>query len=241
MKRSLRLLALAFAAVIAAGGCGGHSAEERPASVPMPADLAGVYGGSFPCGNCKQIAATLWLRPDARFFLRQSIVVESGATESSSYSFGHWTWDETSAEIVLTGRGPERRLAPIDAESLKLRTASALEHVLARDPAAPAFADRVQLDGESAVGNKGGATFIQCVTGLEFPIAEVGAYKELRRQHRLLNPRRKVALTSVSAHFANVTANGVTREWLVVDEVLAPIKPGTGCSGATSAPQPAPA
>jgi hypothetical protein len=230
MNRCFPLLAPLLALAVAlAAGCGRRSADEPPSTFPMPAGLAGVYGGSFPCGNCKHIAATLWLRDDARFFLRQSIVLESGATESSSYSYGRWSWDETSAEIVLAGRGPERRLAPIDSARLELRTASNLQHVLARDADAPAFTDRVQLDGESAVGDKGGASFVQCVTGLEFPVAEVGAYKELRRQHRVLNPRRKVALTSVAAHLANVTANGVTREWLVVDEVLTPIKPGTGC------------
>jgi hypothetical protein len=231
MNRYLRLLALvpALALLVTSGGCAEHSDDERPATVAMPAGLAGVYEGTFPCGNCKHIAATLWLRDDARFFLRQSIVAESGATESSSYSLGRWSWDETSAEIVLTGRGPERRLAAIDAERLELRTASALEHVLARDAAAPAFADRVQLDGESSVDDKGGTTFVECVTGLTFPVAEAGAYKELRRQHRALNPRRKVALTSVAAHVVDVTATDATREWLIVDEVLAPIKPGTGC------------
>jgi hypothetical protein len=225
MNRCFPLLAL----VLAAGGCAKHSADEQPTTFPMPAALAGVYDGSFPCGNCKQIAATLWLRDDARFFLRQSFVVESGATESSSYSFGRWSWDETSAEIVLAGRGPERRLGPLDAAHLRMRTPSPVEHVLERNADAPAFADRVQLEGESTVGDKGGATFIQCVTGLELPVAEVGAYKELRRQHRALNPSHKVAFTAVEAHLANVTANGVTREWLVVDKVLASIKPGTGC------------
>jgi hypothetical protein len=193
----------------------------------MPSGLPGVYAGSFPCSNCKSIAATLWLRDDTVFFLRQSYLDDSGSRDGSSYSYGHWSWDEQSAEIVLEARGPERRLTRRGDESLVLRTSSPTEHVLARDPAAPPFADHVQIDGETAVADKG-ATFVHCLTGLEVPIADAGAMKELRRQHRLLNPLHKVALTSVEAHFATAEG-GEARETLVVDKVLGHIKPGTGC------------
>jgi hypothetical protein len=225
MNRCFPLIVLVLAA---AGGCSKRAADERPVTFPTPDALAGVYDGSFPCANCKEIAATLWLRGDERFFLRQSIVAEGGATESSSYSFGRWHWDETSAELVLSGRGPDRRLARRDAERLELRTSSPVEHLLVRDPSTRPFEDRVQLEGESAVV-EGAATFIQCVTGLQLPVAEAGAFKELRRQHRVLNPTRKVALTIVEAHITNVAAGDSTREVLVVDKVVEPIKPGKGC------------
>jgi len=227
MNRCLPSLSLVVL-LAAIGGCGGHSAEETPATVPVPANLAGVYDGSFPCADCKEIAATLWLREDDRFFLRQSIVLENGATESSSYSFGRWSWDENSAEIVLSGRGPDRRLTQLDAQRLQLRAASPVDHLLTRNPSAPPFADRVQIDGESSV-SESGATFIQCVTGLELPIADTGAYKELRRQHRVLNPRHRVALTTVEAHIATAATGDETHEVLVVDKVVQPIRPGQGC------------
>jgi hypothetical protein len=92
-----------------------------------------------------------------------------------------------------------------------------------RNPSAPAFADRVVLDGESVVSDHG-ATFTQCVTGLELPIADEGALKELRRQHRALNPAHKVALTTVDAH---IVAAG-SGEQLVIDKVIK-LKPGAGC------------
>jgi hypothetical protein len=67
---------LAFLAVawLAAAGCSRDDGDEVPASTPMPGSLPGVYVGEFPCSNCAAIAATLWLRPDNGFFLRQEFV-----------------------------------------------------------------------------------------------------------------------------------------------------------------------
>jgi hypothetical protein len=223
LHRSLSLLALA-----AVAGCGEPASDAPAPPAPMPASLPGTYDGALPCANCKEIAATLWLRADERFFLRQTIVADSGAAEGSSYSFGHWRWDEATGEVVLAGRGPDRRLAPVDADRLELRSASAGRQLLVRDAAAPPFEDRVQIEGESTVTDRG-ASFVQCVTGLELPIADAGAFKELRRQHRALNRTRKVAFTTVEAHFTIVAAGDSTREVLVVDRVVEPIKPGKGC------------
>jgi hypothetical protein len=56
--------------------------------------------------------------------------------------------------------------------------------------------------------------------------ADAGAYRELRRQHRRMNARGKVALTTVEAHLTGEET--AASERLVVDRFIA-IKPGTGC------------
>ncbi|HVY66393.1 MAG TPA: copper resistance protein NlpE N-terminal domain-containing protein [Gammaproteobacteria bacterium] len=207
-------------------GCGRDRAGDGAVATPAPATLTGVYAGKFPCSNCTEIAATLWLRDDRRFFLRQSFVGgDAGAGGDSTYALGRWTWDEQSAEIVLRGAGPERRLTVLDADRLKLRAASPIEHVLARDARTPTFGDRLRLDGESTA-TKDGVTFTECLTNLPLRVAEAGAIKELRRQQRIMNPRGKVALTTVDAHLAHVASGEV----LVVDRFIA-IKPGTPCPG----------
>ena len=199
----------------------------------MPAGIAGVYSGEFPCSNCAKIDATLWLRPDGRFVLRQRSQDDAATSgpntpqaQSAAYGLGRWSWDDIAAQLVLRGAGPERRLTVRDAEHLELRVASPLEHVLARDHAAPVFRDRLPLDGESAVTAKG-ATFKECLTGLEFPVVvDAGAYQQLRRYHRTMNARGKVALTAVEGHL--VSGGATTSERLVVDTVIS-LKPGTGC------------
>jgi len=227
MQRCLTRLLLLFTAAL--GGCSGAH-DETPATTPMPATLAGVYSGQLPCSNCSAIAATLWLRRDGRFFLRQrfsddeSAEASAGNEESLRYSLGRWRWDEIKAEAVLSGAGPERRLSVRDDGRLQLRVASPIEHLLARDDAAPRFGDRVTLDGESAVTEKG-ATFRECLTGLRLPVADAGAYRELRRQHRRMNPRGKVALTTIEGHLVGESTTG---ERLVVDRFIT-IKPGRGC------------
>jgi hypothetical protein len=204
-------------------GCHRGGSNGGPAVTPMPADLAGVYAASFPCSNCKEIAATLWLRADERFFLRQSYVGDEGAANDASYAFGLWSWDEHAAEIVLRGHGPDRRVKRLDSDRLAWLGNAAAKTTLQRDPSAPAFADTVVLDGESEVSDKG-ATFTQCITGLELPIVDAGALKELRRQQRVLNPAHKIAFTTVDAHIVD-SGSG---EQLVIDKVIK-LKPGAGC------------
>jgi hypothetical protein len=229
MTRPLAVF-LSFGAALL-GGCGRDSRDETEPRIPMPAALAGVYAGEFPCSNCAAIEATLWLRADGAFILRQRLLDDastSGAAPSgpsATYGLGRWSWDEVSAEVVLRGRGPERRLVVPEEGKLQLRAAS--KPVLARDAMAPLFVDRLMLDGESAVSETG-ASFKECSTGLTFSVADTGAYRELRRQHRRMNPRGKIALTTVEGHFVAAGAGSTTSERLVVDQFIA-IKPGTGC------------
>jgi len=225
MRRPL-IIALVLGAAFVSG-CDKDSRADAERRTQMPATLTGVYEGEFPCSNCAAIRATLWLRPDGRFFFRQRFVDDPASATaqppSTTYGLGRWSWDEVAAETVLRGRGPERRLSVRDDGRLQLRVSSPIEHVLARDDSAPRFEDRLMLDGESAV-TENGATFTECSTGLKLTVADAGAYRELRRKHRTMNARGKVALTTVEGHFVY----GSTSERLVVDKFIA-IKPGTGC------------
>jgi hypothetical protein len=225
----MKLQSLVALALLGTGlaGCGRDRAGDAPALTPMPSTVPGVYAGQFPCSNCAAIVATLWLRPDHSFFLRQKFTDDASATPvargDATYAMGRWSWDEHVAKIVLRGAGPERRLSILDDDRLKLEVPSPTEHLLARDPATPAFRDRVRLDGESVVATSG-ITFTECLTGLPLRVAEAGAFKELRRQQRVMNPRGKVALTTIDAHLAHVASGEV----LVVDRFVT-IKPGTAC------------
>lgn len=209
-------------------GCGGTDDGAREPT-PMPDGLPGVYAGEFPCSNCAAIAATLWLRADQRFVLRQAYLDASRTASDKSYALGRWEWDELAAEIVLRGRGPERRIAASPGGRLELKTTSPTPHVLERDPGAPPFADRMRFEGDSRMLDKNtSAVFTECTTGLTFPVADSGAFKELRRQHRNLNGRGKPALTTVEAHLDTVSDDAGTREVLVLDRVLG-LKPGVEC------------
>jgi hypothetical protein len=63
---------------------------------------------------------------------------------------------------------------------------------------------------------------------LALPVADAGAYRELRRQHRRMNPRGKIALTTVEAHLVAIEKDSTTSERLVVDRFIT-MKPGQGC------------
>jgi copper homeostasis protein (lipoprotein) len=202
--------------------CGG-SKDAVETSTPQPSDLPGVYAGSFPCSNCDSIDAALWLRPDGRFIFRQKYVGGDATNQASTYSLGLWSWDERGAAIVASGAGPERRFSPAGDRRLQMQTASPVPHLLSYDASAPNFGDRVRVDGDSVISEHA-AVFTECLTELRFDVAETKGYKELRRQHRLLNSRGAPALTTVEAHLAVVGG----REWLVVDKVIG-LKPGAHC------------
>jgi hypothetical protein len=214
------------AAVIA--GCGGGRTETAERTTPMPTDLFGVYAGDWPCSNCSAIRATLWLRPDRRFFLRQTYVGgEGGGDDDNSYSIGTWRWDEHTAEVALASAGPARRLARLDDGRLELRTFSNAPHDLARLGAPPPFTDVVRLDGESAVVD-GGATFTECLSRLTLGVVPGRGFEDLRRKHREMNSGGKPALTAIEGHLRAVGKGDARREMLVVDRVFS-LKPGALC------------
>jgi hypothetical protein len=205
--------------------CGG-ARDAAPEVYPPPDDLPGFYAGDFPCSNCAAIAAALWLRPDGTFFFRQTFRDDdqtAAERTDRTYGLGRWHWDELAAQVVLAGAGPERRLAVVDRDRLRLEVPSPVQHLLERDASSPPFTDRITLDGESTV-SKDSVLFSECLTGLRLRVAEAGASKELRRQHRVMNPRGEVALTTIEGHLAAVD----DREALVVDRFVA-IKPHKGC------------
>jgi hypothetical protein len=182
-----RICAWLVAAALVAG-CGAGGGDTRVQLTQMPEGLAGVYAGEFPCLNCEAIAATLWLRTDERFFLKQTY--RGGApgasgdaveiSDTSAYAMGRWLWDEQAALIVLDSPGPQRRLSRLDEQRLQLQPSSKVEHLLTRDPAAPPFTDRVRIDGESAIVD-GNGVFKECLSGLSLPIVKNNAFGELRR------------------------------------------------------------
>ena len=230
MKRLLTRLLLLSAAVTA--GCGGDRVDTAEQTTPMPEGLAGVYAGDWPCSNCSSIKATLWLRPDDRFFLRQTFVGgdDTGSTASGdrSYSVGTWHWDEHAGEIALASKGPERKFAPLGDGRLELHTTfSNVPYTLDRLDHAMPFRDVVRLDGESALVD-GGATFTECSSGLELAIVPERGFKDLRHRHRVMNARGQPALTTVEGHLSEAGKDDRRREVLVVDRVIS-LKPGATC------------
>ena len=140
----------------------------------------------LPCSNCAAIEATLWLRSDERFFLRQRLRDDTANAPaetkappgpSTTYGLGRWHWDEVAAQVVLRGAGPERRLTVRDEDHLALGVASPVEQLLARDITAPPFRRSRDARRREAV-SENGATFIECLTGLTLQVGDAGAYRE---------------------------------------------------------------
>jgi hypothetical protein len=192
----------------------------------MPADLAGIYAGDFPCSNCAGIAAALWLRDDGAFLFRQRYRGNAGGDtggDTVSHGLGRWRWDADAARLTLTGAGPERRFRRAVDATLELETASPLAHVLARAPDA-AFEDGMRVDGLAIVAD-GGATLTECLSALALPVAAGGASAELRRLYGRLIAAGRPALVSVEAR---IVAGGAGEERWLVERMLG-LRPEETC------------
>jgi hypothetical protein len=179
--------------------------------------------GEFP-QQLREDRGDAWLRPDGR--LRQRFGRRLGRKSRKCPPRPTvWVWSGRHRRAVGLA-APARAASHGWTEHLELRVASPTEHILARYHDEPNFRDRITLDGESAV-TATGATFKECLTGLELPVVvDAGAYRQLRHYHRTMNARGKIALTIVEGHL--VPAGSTTSERLVVDAFIS-IKPGTGC------------
>ncbi|HEY8520036.1 MAG TPA: copper resistance protein NlpE N-terminal domain-containing protein [Gammaproteobacteria bacterium] len=224
--RAARALLAGIGAGSVLAGCGAHDPADAERHLPR-GELAGVYAGRFPCSNCEAIEATLWLRSDGAFFLRQRYVVEDGSQEPPAYARGRWRWDERAGQVVLEAPGPGRRLVQLDADRLRLETASPVAHVVARDPDAPPFGDRLRLEGETVVID-GGIAFRDCLTGLAYTAASGAGYDDLLRQHRRLNRANAPSLAELDGHAEVASAPDGAHEVLVVDRFVT-LKPRTPC------------
>ena len=124
--------------------------------------------------------------------------------------------------------GPERRLdRSRRASILQLRVASPVEHVLARDAAAPRFGDRVMLDGESAV-TENGATFKECLTGLTLTGGRRRRVSRAPPSAPAHEPARQGRADDRRRPPRRRREGSTTSERLVVDRFVT-IKPGQGC------------
>jgi copper homeostasis protein (lipoprotein) len=218
--RSIADLLVSISASLALAACGGPDSDIEPAPAIDVSTLVGVYSGVFPCENCPGIDARLWLRPDGAFFMRQDHRATEGAEVERTHSLGRWAWDAGAGELVLRGRGPERRLHYVGG-ALQMAV-SGLPHVLERDVAARPFTDLARFEGqyESSVG---AGTLRDCVTGLQLAVNDDTGGRSLRRRHRAVSPANRAAWVQVEAHL--VYEQG---EALAIDQLIA-IRPGQAC------------
>lgn len=218
--RSIGYVLISISAPLALVACSGSDSDSEPAPAVDIGTLVGGYSGVFPCENCPAIDARLWLRPDGAFFMRQDHRADDDAEVERTHSLGRWAWDAGAGELVLRGRGPERRFRYVDG-ALRMAV-SRLPHVLERDNASAPFTDRVGLEGqyESSVG---AGTLRDCITGLHLTVRDDPGGRNLRRRHRAVSPASRASWVRIEAHL--VYEGG---EALAVDRLLA-IRPGQEC------------
>lgn len=180
-------------------GCG-NEYDDQSATVLPPASLPGVYSGVFPCDGCAGIPTTLWLRPDGRFFLRQSYPLDTTNTADDVYGLGRWNLSSGSDAVELRGEGPLRVFSRPDRDVLIMRSMSDREHRLDRDPGAPEFSATMRLSGMTRIlGND--VSFRECLTDLEASVSRSGDFSRFWHQVRSVGRSREPVYVELEGRF----------------------------------------
>jgi len=141
------------------------------------------------------------LRSDGRFFLRQHYPAGEAREASNAYSLGRWSALVDEGVIELVGEGPRRTFEGAGAETLLLRTHSALEHRLTRQPAITEFTDTIRVTGVMQIQGDG-ASFSECLTGYVIPVSKRGEFARFQHQYRSVIARGKPAFVEFNGRFS---------------------------------------
>ncbi len=192
-----RLLVLLVTILLAS--CSKEPDSDTGIALPE-SSLPGVYSGVFPCEGCPGIAATLWLRPDGRFFFQQRYPADATREEMDVYGLGRWRIADEDRAIRVTGSGPERTFVRLDHDTLLMQTESDLEHRLTRDPSATEFSASIRMEGTMSM--RGGSVFFtECLTGFAAPVSKGGDFAKFRHQYRSVGGEKKPTYVEFEGRF----------------------------------------
>jgi len=196
---SLHRLAILFA-IAMVGGCSDDRDSDSSAELPE-ASLPGVYAGVFPCDGCPGIMATLWLRKDGRFFIRQRYPADNAREGMDAYNLGRWSFIADDRAIELRGAGPRRTFMRMDRDTLLMQTDSDLEHRLTRDPTRPDFSATIRMAGMMRMSGDS-ASFTECLTGFVAPVSKGGDFARFRHQYRSAGGRSELTYVELEGRFS---------------------------------------
>lgn len=215
---------LSFFLLVLLSGCGGDRSDDT-AGDSTDDSLAGVYAGVFPCDGCPGIQATLWLRPDGRFFFGQQYAASEDRAAVDAYSLGRWASSADTGSVELMGEGPRRKFSRPDRDTLIMQTVSHLEHRLTRDANAAEFSATIGMAGMMRL-RADGASFTECLTGLVAPVTKSGDFARLQHQFRSAVRRGEPALVELEGRFTWSRDGGVNS--LTIERLLS-IRTGESC------------
>jgi uncharacterized lipoprotein YbaY/heat shock protein HslJ len=212
------------------------AARRMPPAIEMPATFSGVLG----CRQCAGARVTLTLRPDGVFFLRQASPGAAINPEEIRRDLGRWRLTDGGRTLILSGGTEALRRFEITADrSLHVlnNPEEAIDphgrYDLVRIPEVDQFRDTFRLRGMfSSVAGTG--LFIECVTGVRFPVAREGEHAALERASTGARPSPGAPLLiTIDGRFARrpkVEGQG-SSDVVVVDRLLE-ARPGERCAGA---------
>ncbi len=242
MRPIARLAPLLLGALLTACGTAGRDTASESAPTVPPRDLAALDGpaswrGDLPCADCAGIRTTITLLPDGTFQRQAAWLGTNGGGDTIFTDIGRWTHAHAATRLTLLGSPdlPARFAADPDGALRQLDTdgndiTSTLNYRL------PAVAEAVSITHPSRligafVYMADAALFVECESGLQFPVDMSADYPALERAYAA-SPAAggRPAVVRLRGHFADRPAmeGDGTARMLVVDS-MDRIDPADGC------------
>ena len=189
---------------------GGSPAKPRPTGSKTLFGDTVTFAGDLPCADCEGIAHTLTLFPDGIFISR---MVYKGRANSFR-EIGNWSAEQGGKYLILRrgGQAPQR-YAIVNPDELRLLDSegreidSKMNLSLKRSSEVDPIDEVLRMRGEFSYFADAGL-FVDCKSGLRFPVLESGDYAALERAYT------GAGLPSAAALVVTVDASVVRREKL---------------------------
>ena len=188
------------------------------------------FRGIVPCSDCEQIELILTLRPDQVFFLRKEFKRLPKRKLDREQEIGGWELSDDGKQLLLKrGDNSIQTLAMNNSQQLEILNAEGKRitangsYTLKRMESALSLIDSTRIQG-MYFENKGRGYWLECQSGVTWPVARAGDYVKLSQQYNALNKptENSNVLAKFTAHFATRTdKNTGDGEFLVVDDFTA--------------------
>lgn len=194
------------------------------------------WSGRIPCADCEYIETAVTLYPDGEFRSQGIYHGARGIGDTVFTDFGRWSHTAGGTRLSVRGSAdvpgqfvvaPDGALRMLDPDGNEIR--SQLNYTLNAVEPMVQVMHPTRLTGAFAMASTG-ATFTECGSGLQYPVASTGAYAAVAAAYRQSGVASSIPVpVRVRAHLEDGPSGGSADRTIVIDS-LSQLDRTAGCA-----------